>query len=79
MVIQADRLTEVDCTSSLGLATRLRTKVAAYERRFGFSSGELREALASGAVEDDLETCDWLIAWEALDALGRGGGPTRLE
>jgi hypothetical protein len=78
MVVHADPQ-EVMAEAVESLRVRLTNKVAAYEVMFDLASADLRHALDSGAVPDTHETCDWLIAWEALDALGRGGGPTRLE
>ena len=61
------------------LRVRLESKIAAFETSYGFTSTELKAALASGQVADTAETCDWLIAWETVDTLTRAAGPTRLE
>lgn len=60
------------------LVTRLEPLVAGYESRFGVRSEDLAGALASGAIPDTDEVCEWAIAWETLLAV-RGGRSSRVE
>lgn len=78
MAVHAEKLVEVVIPSGDALRARLSAKVAMYEAQYQIPSIELRTAIEGGRLTDTLDVCDWLIAWEALDALGRGG-PTRLE
>lgn len=62
----------------LRVLDELRPLLNLFEVRYELSSERLMEALASGALPDTEEVCDWVIAWETYRAL-RDGGPSRLE
>jgi hypothetical protein len=78
MVVHAEPET-IETVTTEALRAQLSAKVTLYETRYGIASADLRDALDTGRLSETMDVCGWLIAWEAMDALGRGGGPTRLE
>lgn len=78
MVVHAEPET-VEKVTTEALHAQLRAKVSRYEVQYGIASADLRDALDTGRLSETMDVCGWLIAWEAMDALGRGAGPTRLE
>lgn len=49
-------------------------KIDAYERRFGFSSAEMRAKLDAGELAETSEVCDWLMLLDLRSCIGTGGG-----
>jgi len=44
--------------------------INAFELRYELPSTGLAKALEDGRIADTEEVCEWVIAWEALSALG---------
>ena len=56
----------------------LRKRIAHYERQYELPSEELRKALASQQVQENLDTVKWSFAYETLRGL-ENGRQARLE
>jgi phage shock protein A len=56
----------------------LRKRIAHYERQYELPSEELRKALASQEVRENLDTVKWSFAYETLREL-ENGRQARLE
>jgi hypothetical protein len=48
---------------------RTREQLASFEKRFGMSTVEMERRMKSGAMEETLDTIDWLMELEALRLL----------